>query len=75
MTPTTILLGIVGFAAAAGGSAVFFKRGSGLETINLLKTNIEAYQEAIKLKNERITYLDGVVYSQNETIRKLSKKK
>lgn len=75
MTPTTIVLGIIGFAAAAGASAVFFKRGSGVETINLLKTNIGAYKEAIKLKDERITYLEGIVYSQGETIKKLSESK
>lgn len=72
MNIPTIILSILGIAASAGVLAAYYKRAGGLETIKLLQINIDAYKDAEKLKDERIKYLEGQVYSKDQTIIKLS---
>lgn len=69
------LAAILGIAITAGGISVWFKRGQGNESIKLLQTNIAAYKDAEKLKDQRIAYLEGQVYSKDETIKRLSEEK
>lgn len=71
----SLILTVLGIAAAAGAATAYFKRSAGKESNSLLMNNIEAYKDAIKLKDEQITYLKGQVYSKDQTIEKLSRKK
>lgn len=73
MNALQIILAVLAFAVTAGGISVFFKRGSGLETIKLLQINVAAYQDSEKLKDARITYLEGQLVNANETIKNLNK--
>ena len=70
-----IILVIVAVAAAFGATAAYFSRSQGTNTIRLLQQNIEAYKDAEKMKDERIKYLEGQIYSKDQTIAKLSGKK
>lgn len=71
MNIPTLVLAALGFALAAGGIAAWFSRGRGQGTIDLLQTNIQAYKDAEKLKDEQITYLRGQLVIKDETIKRL----
>lgn len=68
----SVILAILAIAAIAGLVTAYFKRSAGKESNSLLQSNIDAYKDAIKLKDERIAYLEGQVYSKDQTIQKLS---
>lgn len=71
MNYTGIVLAIVGFAAAVGAAAVFFKRGAGLQTISLLQTNIDAYKDSEIIKDKQIAYLKGQLDIKDKVIERL----
>lgn len=68
--PSLVLAGIA-IAGAAGALTAYFLRGRGKETIELLETNISAYKDSEKLKNQRIAYLEGQIIIKDETIKRL----
>lgn len=68
--PTTILA-ILGIAAVMGAVSAYYARGRGVGTITLLQTNIQAYKDAEKLKDQRIAYLEGQLTIKDETIKRL----
>lgn len=70
-----IILAVIAIAAACGGIAAYFSRSRGSETIKLLQQNVDAYKDAEDLKDKRIKYLEGQVYSKDQTIGKLSRRK
>ena len=74
MEISQILIGAVALIAAAGATVAYFARSRGTETIRLLQANIEAYQDSEKLKDARITYLEGQLTIKEETIKRLLKK-
>lgn len=74
MDAPTIILAVIGIAVAAGAVAAFFSRSQGTNTIKLLQINIQSFKDAEKLKDERIKYLEGQVYSKDQTIKRLSEK-
>lgn len=67
-----ITLAILGVAVAAGSVTAYYKRSEGMGSIKLLQTNIQAYQDAERLKDQRITYLEAQVYEKDQIIRKLT---
>lgn len=67
-----IILAIIGVAVAAGGVTAYYKRSEGVGSIELLQTNIQAYKDAAKLKDQRITYLEGQVYEKDQIIKRLT---
>lgn len=71
----TLITAIIGVAVAAGAVTAFYKRSEGQGTIDLLQTNIQAYKDAEKLKDQRIAYLEGQLVTKDETIKKLVSKK
>lgn len=73
METPQIILAVMGIAVAAGGVTAYFKRSEGQATISLLETNIKAYQDSEKLKDARITYLEGQIVGKDETIKNLNK--
>lgn len=74
MNYISIILAALTIAALAGGVTAYFKRSAGKETIELLQTNIDAYKDAEKLKDQRIAYLEGQLVIKDETIKRLVKK-
>ena len=75
MNAPTIILSTLGIIAAAGGMTAYFKSSAGKSNRELLESNVEAYKDSAKLKDQRIAYLEGQVYSKDLTIDKLSRKK
>ena len=73
MNIPALILSILGIAAIAGTLAAYFRRSTSRETERILQANIEALKDSEKLKDQRIAYLEGQVYSKDETIKKLSK--
>lgn len=71
--PATIVATLA-IIVAAGGITAYYKRSAGMETMQLLKTNIEAYKDSEKLKDQRIVYLEGQLVVKDETIKRLLKK-
>lgn len=69
----SIILAILAVAVAAGGITAYYKRSAGKETISLLQTNIQAYKDAEKLKDQRIAYLEGQLVARDDTIKNLNK--
>lgn len=74
MNVPELILAIIGLAVAAGATTAYYNRSRGKETISLLQTNIQAYKDSEKLKDQRIAYLEGQVYSKEQTIKKLSER-
>lgn len=72
MNLPTIILAILGIAAAAGVLTAYYRRSEGKETISLLETNIQAYKDSERLKDGRISYLQGQLVSKDETINNLN---
>lgn len=72
MEISEIVLVVLTILVALGGSTVIFKASSIKANRALLESNIKQYQIAEKLKDERIAYLEGQVYSKDQTIKKLS---
>lgn len=68
----TVILAVLGIAAAAGVLTAYYRRSEGKETISLLETNITAYKDSEKLKDARIAYLQGQLVSKDETINNLN---
>lgn len=66
-----IILVAIAIAAACGGTAAYFSRSRGSETIKLLETNVTAYKDSEKLKDARIFYLEGQLVVKDETIKRL----
>lgn len=69
--PLAITLSVLGIIGSLGGLAAWFSRSRGLQTINLLEKNIEAYKDSEKLKDDRIAYLEGQLLVKDETIKRL----
>lgn len=67
----SIILATLGIAAAAGVLTAYYRRSEGKETISLLETNITAYKDSEKLKDQRIAYLEGQLVTKDETIKRL----
>lgn len=74
MNYTPLIFGIISIAGALGAASALFFRGASKENNKMLRQNLEDYKEALQLKTDRVTYLETQVYSQNETINKLSEK-
>lgn len=70
----SIILAILGIAVAAGVVTAYFKRSEGKETIDLLKANNDALKESLKIKRDRITYLQGVIDEKDRLISRLTDK-
>lgn len=70
-----IILSILGIASVAGVVVAYFVASAGKANRELLESNIEAYKDAIDLKDKEINYLRGQVDSKDRTIDKLSSKK
>lgn len=68
--PTTIVSALTVVGALALLTA-YYARGRGVGTIKLLETNIQAYKDAEKLKDQRIAYLEGQLTVKEETIKRL----
>lgn len=66
-----LALAILAAATVAGGATTWFARGRGTETIKLLQTNIDAYKDSERLKDARISYLEGQLITKDETIKRL----
>lgn len=73
MESATLIGGAITLVGIAGASTAWFARSRGANTINLLKTNIEAYKDSEKLKDSRISYLEGQLVAKDETIKNLNK--
>lgn len=73
MNYISVILSILGLVALAGTATAYFKRSAGMGTIELLRTNIEAYKDSEKLKDQRIAYLEGQLVIKDETIKRLVK--
>lgn len=71
MDIATVILAILGIATAAGALTAYYRRSAGHETISLLETNIAAYKDSEKLKDQRIAYLEGQLLTKDETIKRL----
>lgn len=71
MNLPTIILAILGIAAAAGILTAYYKRSEGKETERMLLVNIQAFKDSEKLKDQRISYLEGQIYTKDETIKRL----
>lgn len=67
-----VILAIIGVVAAAGLVTAYYKRSEGTESIRLLQTNIQAYKDAEKLKDQRITFLEAQVYEKEQIIKRLT---
>lgn len=67
------ILAAMAVVVAAGATAAYFARSRGTETIKLLQANIQAYKDAEKLKDQRITYLEGQIVAKDETIKNLNR--
>lgn len=67
----SIILAILGIAAASGVITAYYRRSEGQETIKLLQINVQAYKDAEKLKDARIAYLEGQLVTKDETIKRL----
>lgn len=67
-----VILAIIGVVAAAGLVTAYYKRSEGAESIRLLQTNIQAYKDAEKLKDQRITFLEAQVYEKDQIIKRLT---
>lgn len=74
MTLSELILAILALAVAGGTTAAYFWRSRGKETIELLQTNIQAYKDSEKLKDQKITYLEGQLVIKDETIKRILKK-
>lgn len=66
-----IISAVLAIALTAGGIAAWFRRGQGSETIKLLQINIQSYKDAEKLRDQRISYLEGQLLVKDETIKRL----
>lgn len=75
MNLLSIVLAVLGITATVGIGWAYFRASAGKANRELLESNIVAYQDAIKLKEQRIAYLEGQVYSKDQTIEKLSRLK
>lgn len=74
MNLVPIILVILSVSAAIGAlSAAYSLKGRSTGNRQLLESNIQAYKDNEKLKDQRIAYLEGQVYSKDETIQKLSR--
>lgn len=71
MNVASAILAILGVAAVAGVLTAYYKRSEGKETISLLETNVQAYKDSEKLKDQRIAYLEGQLVIKDETIKRL----
>jgi hypothetical protein len=71
MNYISIILALLGVAVAAGAVTAWFKRSAGKER---LQTNINAYKDSEKLKDQRIAYLEGQLVIKDETIKRLVNK-
>lgn len=71
MDYAAIILIVLGIVGTAGVLAAYYKRGNGNETVRLLQINVTAYQDAEKLKDQRIAYLEGQLVIKDETIKRL----
>lgn len=71
MDYSTVIVAVLGVAAAAGGIAAWFSRSRGTDTVKLLQANIDAYKDSEKLKDARIFYLEGQLVVKDETIKRL----
>lgn len=71
MNTASLVLTTLGIIGTLGGLAAWFSRSRGLQTINLLEKNIEAYKDSEKLKDDRIAYLEGQLLVKDETIKRL----
>lgn len=58
-------------AVAAGGLAAWYKRSEGKNTIDLLKTNIEAYKTSEAQHLQQIVELQAEVKARDRTITEL----
>lgn len=67
-----VILAVIGVAVAAGGVTAYYKRSEGMGSIELLQTNIQAYQDAAKLKDQRITFLEAQAYEKDQIIKRLT---
>lgn len=65
------ILATLAIAAAAGGLTAYYRRSEGKQTISLLETNVGAYKDAERLKDQRIAYLEGQLVTKDETIKRL----
>lgn len=73
MDTPQLILAVLAVISSLGGASAWFARSRGVSTVSLLKTNIEAYKDAEKLKDARIAYLEGQNTSKDETIKNLNK--
>lgn len=71
MNYATVILAVLGIAAAAGVLTAYYRRSEGKETERLLLVNVQAYKDSEKLKDQRIAYLEGQIYTKDETIKRL----
>jgi hypothetical protein len=69
-----IVLAVLAVIAALAVAAAYYARGRGVETIKLLQANIGAYKDSERLKDARISYLEGQLITKDETIKRLLKK-
>lgn len=75
MNVPSLILAVLGVSAMAGLITAYYKRSEGKETIDLLKSNNDALKESLKIKRDRITYLQGVVDEKDRLISRLSRDK
>lgn len=68
-----ILLTLLGVAAAAGVVTAYYRRSEGKETIELLRANNDALKESLKIKRDRITYLQGALDEKDRLIARITK--
>lgn len=67
-----VILAVIGVVAAAGLVTAYYKRSEGTESVRLLQTNVQAYKDAEKLKDQKITYLEAQVYEKDQIIKRLT---
>ncbi len=75
MNLPSLILTILGIAAIAGVAWAYLRASAGKTNRELLESNIEAYKDAIVLKDQEIAYWKGQAYSKDRTIEKLSRTK
>lgn len=68
MNYPTLLLAILGLAAAGGAATAWWKRSEGTNTIDLLKTNIESYKISESQHLQRIAELEATMKSKDKAL-------
>lgn len=74
MNLPAIISVVLAVAASIGFVWAYVRASAGKANRELLESNIEAYKDAIKLKDQEIAYWQGQSYSKDKTIEKLSAK-